>query len=243
MNTHWVDFRITVCEAGRSQPLNPGKLCTHLFMGTQPSQTILTADIDVLNQATESNENNNSFSSVYCTTPPDLAIEALTFTPLTRTESGNVTVSITVKNQGEGDSNGARLDMYINGEIQLPLYLGPVAAGVSVTRTYNWKPGAGEYIFTTTADPENLIFESDESNNSRSITIPALGLPDLTIQSVTWTPSSPTINSRVTFTVTVKNQGTRTVNKCDLALYLPNGTRLTRQPGPIAPSAVAVNVQ
>ncbi|HHY83086.1 MAG TPA: DUF4082 domain-containing protein [Clostridiales bacterium] len=40
------------------------------------------------------------------------------------------------------------------------------------------------------------------------VTVPAAELPDLIVTNVTWTPSNPAAGDRITFTITMKNQGT-----------------------------------
>ena len=51
-----------------------------------------------------------------------------------------------------------------------------------------------------------MVKESDESNNTKSISLSPL-LPDLFIYDFTWTPVSPVLGEFVSFLVTVKNQG------------------------------------
>lgn len=242
-NTNWIDFLIDGVSRGQreGQPLNPGATYTRTYAWiAQPGQHILKAMADVLSQSQESDETNNDLTVVYYTTPPDLVIDAITWTPVNRTESGNVTMSITVKNQGEGDANGSWLSYYIDGDLQTAVYVASLVPGASAIKTFNWMPGPNEHIFSATIDADNLIFERDESNNSRSVTLPALGLPDLSIQSIICTPQTPGVNSRVTFNITILNSGTRSVSKFDFALYITGGVKITSQEGPIAPGGTVV---
>jgi subtilase family serine protease len=202
----------------------------------------LKATADVLHQATEGDETNNDLTVDYLTAPPDLIISAITWTPENRSDSQNVTMSIKVKNQGTGLANGFWLGYHIDEVFKTSVFIDPLAAGATATRTYSWKVGAGEHTFTATADIDHCVIESDETNNTGSAILPALEPPDILIQSITWSPATPIINNWVTFTVTVKNAGTREVSNCNLDFYISYGYSFHRFLGPIpAGSTVTAN--
>lgn len=241
----WVDFLIDGTSRGmrEGQPLNPGASFTLNYTWiAQPGQHILQATADTYGQVTESNEVNNDTTKIYCTTPPDLIVESITYSPATRTETSNVTMSAIVKNQGEGAAIGSWLDFYIDDKYQTSVYIKALEPGQKDSGNFTWAPGPEAHIFKAVIDGKDVIFESNESNNSRSVALPALGLPDLLIQSLTWSPATPLVNSRMTFNVTVKNNGARTVDKCNLYLYITYGWKLSKQPGPIPPGGtITVN--
>jgi len=92
-----------------------------------------------------------------------------------------------------------------------------LAAGASITLTANNGPGgsstwtatSGTHTILANVDDTNLIAESNESNNtlSSSMTVGS-GLPDLIVTGISWSPSSPVAGNAVTFSATIKNQGT-----------------------------------
>ncbi len=239
----WVDFLIDGASRGQreGQALDPGANYTISYPWiAQPAQHILQASADVLNQVVESNESNNDLTKIYCTTPPDLTVDSITYAPTDRTETSNVTMLVTVKNQGEGAAPGSWLSYYIDDKFITSVYIDTLAPGATATGNYTWQAGPDSHVFKAVIDADDIIFESDESNNTKSITIPALGLPDLVIQNITWTPTTPMINSRITFTVTIANNGAQTSSKCNLSLYVSGGYKLTKQVDPIGPGSTLV---
>jgi len=74
-----------------------------------------------------------------------------------------------------------------------------------------WTATAGTHTIVANVDDVNRIAESNEGNNtlSASMTVAASGgPPDLIVTAVTWTPATPTAGQAVTFSATIKNQGT-----------------------------------
>ena len=186
-------------------------------------QHTLKATADVLQQAIEGDEANNDLVVTYVTAPPDLVIEAINWSPVNRSDSDNVTMSVTVKNQGSGLAKGSWLAYYIDETFQASVFINPLGASATSTKTFIWAAGAEEHTFTAIIDIDNGVTESDETNNTGNVTLPALGPPDILIQDITWSPVIPIIDNWLTFTVTVKNAGTRTVSGCNLDFYISYG--------------------
>jgi hypothetical protein len=67
------------------------------------------------------------------------------------------------------------------------------------------------------ADMENQVPEDKESNNERTVTLPA---PDFVIQDITWSPASPSENATVTFLVTMENRGGGKADVSSVCLYI-----------------------
>jgi len=162
---------------------------------------------------------------------PDLVVTGITWTPTSPTVSDAVTFKATVKNQGTAATpagtklgisfsvNGAQVNWSDTNTASL-------AAGASVTLTANsgptgsavWSGAQGSYTVLANVDDINRITESNEGNNTATATMtvaaapvvppPPTGQPDLVVTDITWVPSAPETNSPVTFTATVKNQGT-----------------------------------
>jgi subtilase family serine protease len=204
-----------------SDVLAPGAVFSSEFRwAAATGQHIISATADAMNDVTEGDESNNTLTKVFSTTPPDLVVSAISWSPVNRTETGNVTMSVTVKNQGAGDALSSWLFYYIDNKLETTVFIDPLDAGKSVTKTFIWSPGMDERTFSATIDGNEIIAESNDYNNSYSVVLPALGLPDLVIQSMSWSPQSPKVNSKVVFTVVVKNTGLRTVEKCYLSFHV-----------------------
>lgn len=107
--------------------------------------------------------------------PPDLAIQALTWTPPAPVTPDAVTFSATLANLG-GDTSTAvtvtfRLDGVLLGTTQVA---GPVTGGsTAVVSSPAWTATPGSHTVTATADPADLIAENDESNNARTAPLDA----------------------------------------------------------------------
>lgn len=239
-NTSWIDFLIDGVSRGmqEGQALEPGANFTiNYFWVAQPGQHTLHAITDSLNQVAESNKNNHDLTIIYNTTPPDLIIDSITYSPSDRTETSNVTMNVVVKNQGEGASLVSCLGFYVDDKFMTSVYIPVLAPGDTATGSYNWAPGPDSHVFKAVINADNNNFESADINNTKSITLPALGLPNLVIQNITWTPATPMINSRITFTVTVNNNGAQTSKPCNLYLYISGGWKLSKLIGPVPPAA------
>jgi uncharacterized repeat protein (TIGR01451 family) len=87
-------------------------------------------------------------------------------------------------------------------------------------------PETGQISATVTVDPNNVIFESDESNNSWVATADVVTGTDLTVAKQTdpvaavFAPSS-----NLVYTVTVTNNGTQDASGIEVRDLLPAGTR------------------
>lgn len=201
--------------------LEPGESKTITYTWTAlAGEHTLRATADVLNQCIEGDETNNDLTVTYSTAAPDLIVTSIMWSPPNRIDTENVTMHITVQNKGLGTSSASRLDFYADGFLDSYIYFEPLSSGYSNTKTFSWFPGAEEHILSVIIDPDNWIFESDESNNTYSVTMPAANPADLLIQSITWTPTQPTKNNWITYTVTVENQGHKTVSECYLDFYM-----------------------
>ncbi|MDC0712271.1 CARDB domain-containing protein [Stigmatella sp. ncwal1] len=108
-----------------------------------------------------------------------------------------------------------------------------LAAGASTTLTANstWSTAFGTYPVTALVDPDNTIAEFSDNNNSftKSLTVSQSPGPDLVIQSISWTPTTPSAGTAVRFTVNVANQGLdpTTGNSVALRLVIDGSTTLT----------------
>ncbi len=185
----------------------------------QPGSFIIRADLDVWNSTKEVSETNNSYCMEFTTAGPDLIISGITWTPLERTDSENITLSMVVKNQGTGTSRAAWLTYFTDDSAAGRVMVAPLSANTSRTYTYSWNPGSENCTFGAVIDLAEEVWETDETNNSLYVQIPAVGITDLILSSLTCSPAVPLIGHPAAITVTVKNDGNRTVSNVDLKLY------------------------
>jgi len=161
---------------------------------------------DILNQINESDKTNNHKTVVYATATPDLVIDTMTYSPENRTASSNVTVTVTVKNRGSGTAAGSLLAYYIDDACQEVVYISGLSPGATTTKTFSQIMGGDTHTFKAVTDADDSITETDETNNTGMVTLPALA-PDLIIESISWSPSPPLKSHKALCTITVKNQG------------------------------------
>jgi hypothetical protein len=132
--------------------------------------------VDAGNSVAESNEGNNvKDTTIQVLQPkPDLHVTALTINPTPPNHSANVSVSITVHNQGTAAAGAFQVEWwggsnYPSAECTWPV--SSLAAGASQTMGCSRGPGdvwASWYGSITTrvkVDPAGAVSESDETNN------------------------------------------------------------------------------
>ncbi len=167
----------------------------------------------------ETDDNNNDKTVTIQTLTPDLIIQDITWSPVEPVESDNITFTVTVKNQGIGRADYFLLDYYID-DVRLASYsANPIDAGATDTLTFNWIAQAGAHSIKAVADPNSRLVESDDNNNEKTVTFPPL-VPDFVIQGITWSPVEPAVGETITFTVTIKNQGSARANSFRFNFYI-----------------------
>jgi subtilase family serine protease len=184
----------------------------------------IKAIADVLNQVSESDETNNNKVVSYATAAPDLIISKISWSPTNPSEDTLVTFTITIKNQGSGKAHHSYVAYYIDDTYLDSVYVSQIDTGDTATKTFNWRAQAGFHDVKAIADSKQMISESDESNNEKTVDLPAL-VPDLIIQNITCSPASPSIADRVTTAVTIKNQGKSQATYLYLYLYIDDAKK------------------
>jgi subtilase family serine protease len=207
-----VDFHIDDSSRGYSDVprLDAGATATKTFTWTaQAGSHTIKAIADILNKVSELDETNNDKTATYSTSAPDLIINSISRSPSSLSENTTVTFTVTIKNQGSGKADHSWVAYYIDDTYQTSVYINQMSPGATVTKTFTWTAQVFSQTFMAVADANDRIMESDETNNAKTASLPSLA-PDLIINSITWSPSSPLIAHRVIFTVTIKNQGKTT---------------------------------
>ena len=155
---------------------------------------------------------------------PDLVVTNLSWAPTSPVAGSPIRFSATVKNQGTAPSPGGVPHGVLFKVDGTPvsfsdLWTASLSPGASVTLTANggpasdvWPATPGTHTLTAIVDnPNRIANESSETNNARSAPLTVVAgaaKPDLVVTGVGWQPTAPAAGSAVTFTATVKNQGT-----------------------------------
>jgi subtilase family serine protease len=188
----------------------------------------------------ETDETNNTRTHTITTLAPDLIIQALSWTPTVLSRGDAVTVSVVIKNQGSAISRATSVSFFIDGNTRGVQNIASVNPGSSVTRTYTWFAQSGQHVFKAAVDEGGLVKEADETNNQYTTTF-STEQSDLIIEKVVWMPQNPSENDIVSFTVTVKNQGTGRSDSCALGYFIDGEMMSSVNVSPLA-AGVAANV-
>ena len=202
---------------------------------SEPQTIVITVTADSKDAIVESNESNNSNSTtveIIEQQLPDLTITAFTAGAASYETGKTMTFSVTVKNQGTAASGSAYLSLSGNGVSTYKQSIGALAAGGTKQLTFSVPASdtAQTLTLTTFADCDEVIAESNEDNNTESLSVSIIKplLPDLTITAFTANATSYETGKTMTFSVTVKNQGTAASGSAYLSLS-GNGISTTKQ--------------
>ena len=151
---------------------------------------------------------------------PDLVIDDIAWSPLSIKEGDSVTFTVKIKNQGSSMVGSSIVNYYIDGSYYSYDSIGSISAGNTTTETFTWIATQGTHTIKAVADYYGSISENNESNNEKTVTFNVDGKPDLIIESITWSPSNPSVGDSVTFTVKIKNQGTSNAEISTVKYYI-----------------------
>jgi len=181
--------------------------------GTNAIKAVADSD----NKVTEDDEINNALTVTFPI--PDLIIESITGSPIEPSIGDTVTFTVTIKNQGTSSASSCRVDFYIDDSSIDYQDIPELDAGATVDKTFTWTAQAGTHAIKAVADSDNKVTEDDETNNEKTVTLSILA-PDLTIETITWSPEEPSIGDNVTFTVNITNQGTCSAGSSVVYFYI-----------------------
>ena len=139
----------------------------------EPGEKIIYIKVDPDNQIKEVREDDNeAFTTVKILSLPDLSISAgsIVFAPPAPKEGDIVTINVVVRNTGEQDVTDVSVRAYegstIIGSQTISSIPGNSQANTTFTFDTSGKNGARN--ITVMADPDNVIIEQSEDNNSAS---------------------------------------------------------------------------
>lgn len=180
----------------------------------EPQTIVITVTADSKDVIVESNESNNSNSTtVEIIEPqlPDLTITSFTAGAASYETGKTMIFSVTVKNQGTAASGSAYLSLSGNGVSTYKQSIGALAVGGTKQLSFSVPaPGSAQTLtLTAFADCDEVVSESNEDNNTQSVSVEIVKplLPDLTVTSVTPAKASYRAGETITFTAVVRNNG------------------------------------
>jgi len=208
---------------------------TVTFTYTAPQYTAsrsitVTAAADSTGVITEINENNNTRSASFTILAlPDLTVSALTCDKAAYEAGETVTVSATVRNAGATPSAVTTVRLTVPGIGVYSKSVVALNAGVSQTVPFTFTAPTAltpqSITVTAYADPDNLIQESDENNNTRTAVVQINALrPDIEITDSTVTDWYAGL--KVTVSATVRNRTAQPVPAVAIRLTI-GGTSYT----------------
>jgi archaellum component FlaF (FlaF/FlaG flagellin family) len=110
---------------------------------------------------------------------PDLIVSTLTASNNQAPQGSKVTLTATIKNQGNANARASKTEFLLDGKTVIGLIDTPsLAPGASATVSVSWSTASvqkGQHTIKATADRNNAVAESTETNNTKSITVSIQG--------------------------------------------------------------------
>jgi subtilase family serine protease len=203
------DFLETSILIGPLSPAGSDNKTYRWIANKRPQTFRLVIDADGEND--ETNEDNNEFVMAMPDIHPDLIIEDITWLPDPPLLTHKVEFTVTVKNQGTAQSASTSVNLYVNELYPFQSQTGTIDVDATQSVIFSWVTQAEVVNLRAVVDEDNYVTEIDETNNTRKETVgfsPPTPTADLTIQSITCTPTSPSIGDTVTVSVQIINIGT-----------------------------------
>ncbi|MDD5264766.1 MAG: PKD domain-containing protein, partial [Candidatus Bipolaricaulis sp.] len=121
---------------------------------------------------------NSTTRTVAVQTPamPDLVVTSLSYAPTNPALGQQISFAVSVANQGSAVAGQFRV-LLDGGLASSSGYVGQLAAGATTSLTFSLPLGSSPQTFTARADDLGQVGESNESNNTRSVTISAVTPP------------------------------------------------------------------
>ncbi|GGK80878.1 glycosyl hydrolase [Mangrovihabitans endophyticus] len=166
---------------------------------------------------------------------PDLTVSGMSFSPSSPVETDAVTLSATVRNAGNAGSPASTVNFYLGTAKVGTATVGALAAGASTTVSVNaGTRNAGTYTLKAIVDEDDTVIEQNDANNSYTnptdLVVAPVASSDLVASAVSWSPGTPAAGNTVTFSVTLKNQGTVATagGSHGITLTVLNGTSVVK---------------
>jgi subtilase family serine protease len=205
----------------------------------EPGRHTFRAVADAYSHVAESNEDDNEYTVAVAANMPDLAVGTVTWSPADLPAGKEVTFSIDIDNLGTMSAAPSRVAYYVDGQVVGYTDIGRLEAGSAATAEFPWVVAEGAHSIKIVADASDHVFEIDETNNNRLVNLPP---PDLIVTDITWVPSSAAKGDTVTFTATLKNQGSGRSTGAEASCYVDGERLATRDLPEIEPGGAVASI-
>jgi hypothetical protein len=161
------------------------------------------------------------------TEAPDLIVSDIVWGPIYPVEGNTVTFTVYITNQGAGDAGSFKVAYYVDDVKKGEWSIYSLSTGQTTSKTFTWTAVEGTHTVKAFADSNGVIAEIVKTNNKREETfqVSPKPKPDLIVSDISWTPEKPVEEGTVTFTVTIKNNGTVNAGSFKVSYYI-DGTKL-----------------
>ena len=173
--------------------------------------------VSAINSAGTGPASNVAVSTIGAASVPDLVVDTPTVSESAPAAGASITLSVTVRNQGNGPSDSTTLRYYQSADPTIAIGDREVDSD-SVSRLNALS--SGDVLINLTAPPtpgtyylgacvDSVSGESDTTNNCSggvTVTVGAAPAPDLVVDTPTVSDSAPAAGSRITLSATVRNQ-------------------------------------
>lgn len=222
-------------------PVEPGETNSKSFTWkAQSGPHNIKGVADTNDSVNESDESNNHKAFALSVLAPDLIVDSITWLPENPSIGDKVTFTVSIKNRGNCRAWGSNVDFHIDGYSRGYKFVLGIDPGATITQTFPWMAQSGSHTVKAIADFLRQVNESDETNNERTVTY-ATAAPDLIIDSITWSPQDPSENTKITLSVTIKNQGIGKAEHSYVAYYIDDRYQTSKFVNQLNPGATATD--
>ncbi|MBP1582633.1 MAG: AIDA repeat-containing protein, partial [Victivallales bacterium] len=137
-------------------------------------KTVITVVADGLDQVEESNENNNAATLVVSTDLPDLTVSRFRSLSESPTTADDIVLDFIVRNAGAVSADASEAWIYDGDKKLGQVALSALPTNTGAQGSFVIKAGeltAGTHVLTFKADGANTVAETNESNNSKQLTL------------------------------------------------------------------------
>lgn len=206
----------------------------------------------------ENRTNNTASTALTINAPrPDLAVGAFTLSTSNGAPGGQVTINLTVLNQGRAAAPASVTEIRLlttptvgqTGVLLNSTNLGPIAPNLSIplpiTVTIPTTVPPGNYFIGVILDAAATVDDADRTNNTSSSPFQVVAAASVIVDALSVAPTSVDPGGNVTVTFSIRNQGGSPTPSLNHDVVFSNTATIdrttpllvSRQTGPIAPGA------
>ena len=153
-------------------------------------------------------DNNRAEKAYAATALPDLVLEEIAWSPQNPALGDETTITMTVKNKGEGRAGATSVQLFVNGAGDWDKFaISELEAGESAEASFAWTAQRGKHEFSAFVNRDESVIETEYGNNDASAQYDNTRLANLVVDSTTWSPRNPAAGDAVTFTAKIRNAG------------------------------------